>query len=123
MWKEFKDFALKSNVVDLAVAVVIAFAFGQIITALVDHIIMPLVGVLLGGVSFENLTLTIGDAVVEYGLFIQAIVDFFIIAFAIFMFIKIFNHMKRKEDVVKEVEVDAQVELLTDIRDLLNKNG
>lgn len=125
MWKEFKEFAFKGNVVDLAVAVVIAAAFGQIITALVNNIIMPLVGILIGGVSFESLTLAVGDAVVEYGFFIQALVNFFIIVFSIFVFIKLFNHLKRKEEAVEvaieEEAVDAQVELLTEIRDLLKK--
>ena len=121
MWKEFKEFALRESVVDLAVAVVIAFAFGQIISAFVGHIIMPVIGILLGGVSFENLTLAVGDAVVEYGLFIQAIIDFIIVVFSVFVFIKVLNHLKRKTEAVEEEEVDPQVELLTEIRDLLRK--
>ncbi|KGA96075.1 large conductance mechanosensitive channel protein MscL [Alkalihalobacillus alcalophilus ATCC 27647 = CGMCC 1.3604] len=120
MWKEFKEFAIKGNVVDLAVAVVIATAFGSIVSALVDNIIMPFVGVLVGGIDFSNLSYLVGDAVIQYGLFIQAIVDFFIIALALFVFVKVINRLKRKEEEVEE-EVDPQVELLTEIRDLLKK--
>jgi large conductance mechanosensitive channel len=122
MLKEFKKFALKGNVIDLAVAVVIAAAFGKIVSALVDYIIMPLVGTLLGGISFEHLTATVGDAVIEYGLFIQAIVDFVIIALSLFVFIQAFNRLKRKEEIAKKAPVvDPKVELLTEIRDLLKK--
>ncbi|WP_413376983.1 large conductance mechanosensitive channel protein MscL [Alkalihalobacillus sp. 1P02AB] len=121
MWKEFKEFAIKGNVVDLAVAVVIATAFGSIVSALVDNIIMPFVGVLGGGVDFSNLSYLVGDAVIQYGLFIQAIVDFFIIALALFVFVKVINRLKRKEEEIEEEEVDPQVELLTEIRDLLKK--
>jgi large conductance mechanosensitive channel len=122
MLKEFKKFALKGNVIDLAVAVVIAAAFGKIVSALVDYIIMPLVGTLLGGISFEHLTATVGDAVIEYGLFIQAIVDFIIIALSLFVFIQAFTRLKRKEEIVEKAPVvDPKVELLTEIRDLLKK--
>lgn len=122
MLKEFKKFALKGNVIDLAVAVVIAAAFGKIVSALVDYIIMPLVGTLLGGISFEHLTATVGDAVIEYGLFIQAIVDFVIIALSLFVFIQAFNRLKRKEEIAEKAPVvDPKVELLTEIRDLLKK--
>ncbi|WP_175986521.1 large-conductance mechanosensitive channel protein MscL [Bacillus sp. Marseille-Q1617] len=122
MLKEFKKFALKGNVIDLAVAVVIAAAFGKIVSALVDYIIMPLVGTLLGGISFEHLTATVGDAVIEYGLFIQAIVDFIIIALSLFVFIQAFNRLKRKEEIAEKAPVvDPKVELLTEIRDLLKK--
>jgi large conductance mechanosensitive channel len=122
MLKEFKKFALKGNVIDLAVAVVIAAAFGKIVSALVDYIIMPLVGTLLGGISFEHLTATVGDAVIEYGLFIQAIVDFIIIALSLFVLIQAFNRLKRKEEIAEKAPVaDPKVELLTEIRDLLKK--
>ena len=124
MWEEFKKFAVKGNVLDLAVAVVIGGAFGKIVSSLVDNIIMPLVGVLLGGKSFEKLSFTIVDAEVKYGIFIQSIVDFFIISFSIFMFIKILNSLKRKkeEEVVgEEPKVDPEIELLAEIRDLLKE--
>ena len=126
MWQDFKKFAIKGNVLDLAVAVVIGTAFGKIVSSLVDNIIMPLVGVLLGGRSFEKLSYSINDAVIQYGVFIQSIVDFFIIAFSIFLFIRVLDRMKRKkvEEVVEEkVVVAPEVELLTEIRDLLKKQS
>ncbi|MCR2822532.1 large conductance mechanosensitive channel protein MscL [Lederbergia panacisoli] len=124
MWEEFKKFAIKGNVLDLAVAVVIGAAFGKIVSSLVDNIIMPLVGVLLGGRSFEKLSVTINDADVKYGLFIQSVVDFFIISFSIFMFVKILNSIKKKKEeevVEKKIEVAPEVELLAEIRDLLKE--
>ncbi|HLU21416.1 MAG TPA: large conductance mechanosensitive channel protein MscL [Bacillaceae bacterium] len=126
MWQDFKKFAIKGNVLDLAVAVVIGTAFGKIVSSIVDNIIMPLVGVLLGGRSFEKLSYSINDAVIQYGVFIQSIVDFFIIAFSIFLFIRVLDRMKRKkvEEVVEEkVVVAPEVELLTEIRDLLKKQS
>lgn len=122
MWDEFKKFASQGNVLDLAVAVVIGTAFSNIVSSLVDDIIMPAVGLLLGGISFENLSLTIGDATVKYGMFIQRIVDFFIIAFSIFLFIRLLQSLRRKqEDEAEEVapEVDEKTELLKEIRDVL----
>ncbi|MEG9298990.1 large conductance mechanosensitive channel protein MscL [Mangrovibacillus sp. Mu-81] len=122
MLKEFKKFALKGNVIDLAVAVVIAAAFGKIVSALVDYIIMPLVGTILGGIRFEHLTVSVGDALIEYGLFIQSIVDFFIIALSLFVFIQAFNRLKRKEEIAEKAPVvDPKIELLMEIRDLLKK--
>ena len=97
MLKEFKDFAMRGNVMDLAVAVIIGGAFGKIIASLVNDILMPLIGLILGGVSFSNLSVQVGDAVVAYGLFIQAIVDFLIVAFVIFMLVRTMNNMKKKE--------------------------
>lgn len=97
MLKEFKDFAMRGNVVDLAIAVVLGGAFGKIIASLVNDILMPLIGVLLGGVNFSELTYTVGDAVVKYGAFLQAIVDFVIIAFVIFLIVRTMNNMKKKE--------------------------
>ncbi|GAF66509.1 large-conductance mechanosensitive channel [Bacillus sp. TS-2] len=122
MWKEFKEFAIKGNVIDLAVAVVVATAFGNIVSALVDNLIMPLVGVVIGGVNFSGLYYLIGDARIEYGLFIQAIVDFLIIALSLFVFVKVINKLKMKQEEIEEEEVvEPQVELLTEIRDLLKK--
>ena len=89
MWSEFKKFALKGNVLDLAVGVVIGGAFGKIVASLVADLIMPIVGLLLGGVDFSNLSITYGDAVIKYGAFLQTVVDFFIIAFSIFLFIRL----------------------------------
>ncbi|WP_142827920.1 large conductance mechanosensitive channel protein MscL [Planococcus soli] len=124
MWEDFKKFALKGNVIDLAVAVVIGAAFGKVVTSLVQDIIMPLVGILVGGVSVENWSYTFNDVVLNYGLFIQSIIDFFIIAFSIFMVIRIFTKLKRKKDVpaAEEPEVlDKTQEILLEIRDLLGK--
>lgn len=130
MWKEFKEFAVKGNVLDLAVGVIIGAAFGKIVTSLVNDIIMPIVGILLGGVNFTDLKYVItpasGDmpeAAIMYGAFIQSIVDFLIVAFSIFLFVKLINSMKKKEVVEEtteeEVVAPTEVELLEEIRDLL----
>lgn len=121
MWKQFKAFALKGNVLDLAVGVIIGTAFGKIVTSVVNDIIMPLFGLILGGVNLSNLTLTYREAVVSYGVFLQTIVDFTIIAFSIFLFIKLITRFKRKEE-AKPTEPPApsnQELLLAEIRDLL----
>lgn len=97
MLVEFRDFALKGNVLDLAVAVVIGAAFGKIVSSLVDNIIMPLVGVLLGGLDFTDLSFKVGKSVIQYGAFIQSIVDFVIIAFAIFIFVKVLTSFIKKK--------------------------
>lgn len=126
MLGEFKKFAIKGNVLDLAVAVVIGTAFGKIVSSLVENIIMPFVGVILGGRSFEKLSYTINDAVIGYGVFIQSVVDFFIISFSIFLFIQILYKLKlKKEEVEEEVveEIEPEIELLTEIRDLLKRQG
>lgn len=123
MWKEFKSFAIKGNVLDLAVAVVIGAAFGKIVSSLVADIIMPLVGLLSGGINLEKLTFTYFDAEVKYGIFLQSVVDFFIISFSIFMVVKVANRFKQKETVKVEVvetpAPDPEIALLTEIRDLL----
>ena len=124
MLEDFKKFALKGNVLDLAIAVVIGAAFGKIVASLVADIIMPLVGISLGGFSVEEFSYTVNGAVINYGLFAQSIIDFLIIAFSIFMVIRIFTKFKRKEDVPAEEEpevLDKKEELLVEIRDLLNK--
>ena len=121
--EEFKAFAVKGNVVDLAVAVVIGAAFGKIVSSLVDNIIMPLVGVLLGGVNFSGLSVEVGDAVVTYGDFIQAIVDFTIVAFVIFLAVKAINKMNKEEEPAEEApaEPSEEVKLLQEIRDALRR--
>lgn len=128
--QEFKDFAVKGNAVDMAVGIVVGAAFGKIVSSFVADVIMPPIGVLLGGVNFSDLALTIQEAVgeapavvIKYGSFIQTVIDFTIIAFAIFMVIKAINSMK-KEEIVEEkpaVEPEPSKEevLLTEIRDLL----
>ncbi|MBM7579539.1 large conductance mechanosensitive channel protein MscL [Jeotgalibacillus terrae] len=124
MLKEFREFAMRGNVLELAIAVVLGAAFGKIVTALVTNIITPLVGIILGGINFSGLALTVGNAEVTYGIFIQAIIDFIIVAFAIFLFVKLINRFKRKEEAKEEAAapvVDPQTELLTEIRDLLKK--
>lgn len=132
--EEFKTFAMRGNVVDLAVGVVIGTAFGKIVSSLVGDIIMPIVGVLTGGVDFSDLKLVIKEGAdatqnvtVNYGVFIQNIVDFLIIAFAIFVVVKLINKLKRKEEKEEAPATppapSEDIVLLTEIRDLLkNKN-
>ncbi|MCE4050043.1 large conductance mechanosensitive channel protein MscL [Bacillus sp. Au-Bac7] len=125
MWKEFKAFAVKGNVIDLAIGVIIGGAFSKIVSSLVNDIIMPIVGVLLGGVNLTNLKITYGKATVLYGQFIQTILDFFIVAFSIFMVIKLLSKFKKKKEEMAEEKapsIDAKEELLMEIRDLLKKN-
>lgn len=120
---EFKDFAFKGNVLDLAVGVVIGSAFTAIVTALVNFIIMPLVGILTGGTDIQNLSIEVGGAKLEYGAFLQAVVDFILIALVIFIFIKFINNaankFKKAEEVVDEVEIPVAEQYLKEIRDLL----
>ena len=134
MMKEFKEFAVRGNVIDMAVGIVIGAAFGTIVKSFVADVIMPPIGVLLGGVDFTNLVIVLKEAVGEtpavtmnYGTFIMTIIDFIIIAFAIFMVVKGMNNMKRKkeEEVVAEPPAPpAEEVLLTEIRDLLKgQNG
>lgn len=120
MMKEFKDFALKGNVVDLAVAVVIGGAFGAIITSLVDKIIMPIVGMLIGQ-RFDSLSATLNGVPIQYGAFIQAVVNFLIIAFVLFLVIKTINKMKKKEETSAPAAPSEEVTLLREIRDSLKK--
>ena len=121
MFREFRDFLNKGNVIDLAVAVIIGGAFGAIISSLVDDIIMPLIGILLGGIDFSLLTITVGDAVIAYGSFLQAIVNFIIIAFVIFLVVRSYNKMRAEEEAAPAPppEPSAEELLLTEIRDLL----
>ena len=124
MWQEFKKFAFKGNVMDLAVGVIIGAAFGKIVTSLVADIITPLVGLLLGGINITHLQIQVGNAVVKYGSFLQTIVDFLIVAFSIFMFIRFFNKLKRKqetEEKQEEPKPSREEELLTEIRDVLKQ--
>ncbi|MDF2934749.1 MAG: large conductance mechanosensitive channel protein [Paenibacillaceae bacterium] len=125
MWKDFKAFALKGNVLDLAIAVIIGAAFGKIVTSLVNDIIMPLVGLLIGGVKLDGLQYQYGDAVLKYGVFLQSVVDFFIIAASLFLVIKLAGKLKRREEIKAPAAPapSAEVALLTEIRDALRKNG
>ncbi len=119
---EFKAFAMKGNVIDLAVAVVIGAAFGKIISALVDGIIMPLIGILLGGIDISGKTFTLGHAVVKWGAFLQSIIDFTIIALAIFVAVKLIMALQNKQE-EKELKPTVEVQLLTEIRDLLKNQS
>ncbi|MFD1040551.1 large conductance mechanosensitive channel protein MscL [Virgibacillus byunsanensis] len=119
MWPDFKDFALKGNVVELAVAVIIGTAFGKIVTSLVENIMMPLLGILIDGIDFTNLKYTVRRAEILYGEFIQSVFDFVVIAVSIFFFIRLIN--KIRGDKEKEPKRDAKEELLKEIRDLLKK--
>ena len=104
MLKEFKEFVMRGNVLDLAVAVIIGGAFGKIIGSLVNDVLMPLIGLVMGGVNFSELSFTVGEAVVKWGAFVQAIVDFVIIAFVIFMIVKSVNATKKKEKTAPPTE-------------------
>lgn len=118
--KEFKDFAMRGNVVDLAVAVIIGGAFGKIVSSLVGDVVMPVVGLLLGGINFSGLSIMVGDAVIKYGAFLQAAVDFLIIAWVVFVALKLLNSMKKAEPPAAPAASNQEV-LLGEIRDLLKK--
>lgn len=122
-WKEFKQFISRGNVVDLAVGVIVGSAFSKIVSSLVNDILMPFIGTLLGGLNFTSLTITINNAVISYGNFIQNIVDFLIIAFCVFVFVRLINrlHKDEKKEEVKPKKSD-EVLLLEEIRDLLKKD-
>jgi large conductance mechanosensitive channel len=133
MLKEFKEFAMRGNVVDLAVGIIIGAAFGKIVTSLVNDIVMPPIGLLLGNVDFTDLFLSLngesyeslaaanaaGAPVVRYGIFINTVLDFLIVAFAVFLLVKGVNRLKRKEEVKPQAPAapSAEVQLLTEIRD------
>ena len=123
MMKEFKEFAMKGNVMDLAIGVIIGAAFGKIVASLVDNILMPIIGILLQGVNFATLAFKVGEAEIKYGLFIGAIIDFIIIAFVLFMIIKVVNNMRKKEAAVPAAPPapTSEEKLLMEIRDLLKK--
>ena len=122
---EFKEFAMKGNVMDMAVGVIIGGAFGKIVSSLVDDVLMPIIGTLTGGINFTNLAITVGEANIKYGTFIQNVVDFLIVAFCIFLMLKGINKLNRKkEEPAPEPEAPkgpTQEELLAEIRDLLKK--
>jgi large conductance mechanosensitive channel len=128
--QEFREFAVRGNVVDMAVGIIIGAAFGKIVTVLVADVIMPPIGVLLGGVDFSDLALVLKEAVGEapavvigYGKFLQTVIDFTIVAFAVFMLVKGVNRLKRKQEAapVEPPAPSAETLLLTEIRDLLKQ--
>ncbi len=120
---EFKTFISRGNVVDMAVGVIIGSAFGKIVTSLVNDVLMPIIGVFLGGLDFSDLSIKVGDATIKYGSFIQTIVDFLIVAFCIFMIVKLFESFKKKkeEEIEETPKKSDEVLLLEEIRDLLKK--
>jgi large conductance mechanosensitive channel len=135
MLKEFKEFAMRGNVIDMAVGIVIGAAFGKIVTSFVNDVIMPPIGLLMGNVDFSDLYINLGGGefaslaaaqeagapIIRYGVFVNTILDFVIVAFAIFMVIRAMNKLKRKQDVAPAAppEPPAEQKLLTEIRDLL----
>ena len=123
IFKEFKEFISKGNVIDMAVGVIIGSAFSKIVTSLVNDIIMPLIGIIIGGLDFSSLSIKIKDSEILYGSFIQNIVDFLIIAACIFTVIKILNKFKKQKPIEepKKTETPEDIKLLTEIRDLLKK--
>jgi large conductance mechanosensitive channel len=123
--KEFREFIAKGNVIDLAVAVVIGAAFALIVTAFVNGILMPIIGIIGGKPSFDDYTVTINNSVIRYGSFLSAVVNFLIVAFAVFLVIKAINKLQamRKTEEEKEEEIDEEVLLLTEIRDLLRADA
>lgn len=130
MLNEFKNFISKGNVIDLAVGVIIGGAFGKIVSSLVNDILMPIIGVIIGGIDFSNLSITIGKAKITYGMFIQNVIDFLIIAFCIFIFIRAINKLtdmthklekgkkKDKEEEKEEIQ-ETELSILKEIRDEL----
>lgn len=131
MINEFKEFAVKGNMVDMAVGIIIGGAFGKIVSSLVNDVIMPPIGVLMGGTDFSNLGLVLKEAsgdkeavMLKYGAFLQTAIDFLIVAFAIFMMVKAINSLKRQEEEKPaDPEPSAEEKLLTEIRDALKSRG
>lgn len=128
MLNEFKEFAMRGNVVDMAVGIIIGGAFGKIVSSFVNDVIMPPIGMLMGGVDFSELAIALGEgeeaASINYGVFINTVLDFLIVAFAIFMVIRAMNKLKKKEEEkpAEPPKPSAEETLLTEIRDLLAKN-
>ena len=127
---EFKEFISRGNVLDLAVGVIVGGAFGKIVTSLVNDLLMPVIGIILGGINFSTLSINIKDSKIMYGSFIQNIIDFLIIALCVFVFVKFINaiskNLDKKEEekeVKEEVKKSDEVLLLEEIRDLLKKNN
>ncbi len=131
MWQEFKEFAFKGNMVDMAVGIIIGAAFGKVVSSLVQDIIMPPIGLLIGGVNFADLAITLKEAsgdtpavLLRYGAFIQTLVDFLIVALAIFLVVKAINAMRREQEKAEAAAPPApskEEQLLTEIRDLLKQ--
>lgn len=129
MWKEFKEFAIKGNVLDLAIGVLIGTTFNKIVTSLVNDVVMPIFGIVIGGVNFQDLSITYHNAEIKYGSFIQSIIDFLIIGFSLFFVVKVLNRLRtlREKQVEKEEKSEPKLtkeqELLMEIRDLLKERA
>lgn len=125
MWKEFKEFISRGNVLDLAVAVVMGTAFSAIVNSFVNDVVMPIVGVVLGGLDFTSLAITVGESQILYGNFIQAIINFLIIAVSMFFVVKAANSMMKKQEAAPAAPPapSAEEKLLAEIRDLLQKQA
>jgi large conductance mechanosensitive channel len=122
MLQEFKTFAMKGNVIDLAVGVIIGAAFGKIVASLVEDVIMPLLGTIVGGINFSGLAITVGSATLKYGKFVQTCLDFLIIAWAIFVAVQLINRLRREEPAAPPAP-PRQETLLEEIRDLLKRSS
>ena len=123
--KEFKTFIERGNVIDLAVGVIIGSAFSKIVSSLVEDLLMPIIGIIIGGIDFSNLTIKVGDSIIKYGSLINNIINFFIISFCIFIIVKFINKLTSKKKEVKEEEKKKsdEVLLLEEIRDELKKKN
>ncbi len=120
---EFKKFIDRGNVVDLSIGVLMGTAFSKIVSSVVDDLLMPVIGIIIGGLDFSNIKFKVGDASIQIGNFIQSVVDFLIVALCIFIFVKIISHLTKKTEEEKQPEKSEEVQLLEEIRDLLkNKN-
>lgn len=120
---EFKSFISRGNVLDMAIGVIIGTAFSAIVKSLVDNVMMAIIGIIIGGIDFSSLAITFGDAEIKYGVFLQAVLNFLIIAFVLFCLLKLINkaHKKPEEKPAKAPEIPQDIKLLTEIRDLLQK--
>jgi large conductance mechanosensitive channel len=119
--KEFREFAVKGNVMDLAVGVIIGAAFGKIVSSVVEDLIMPLIGTIMGGLDFSSLAVKVGTATIKYGKFLQTCLDFLIIAWIVFLLVKAVNRLRREEPAAAPPAPPRQEVLLEEIRDLLKK--
>lgn len=122
LFEDFKAFAMRGNIIDLSVAVIIGTAFGKIVSSLVDTVIMPTIGILLGGINFTGWAFVVGDSTIAYGKFIQSVVDFTIISFVIFMTLRVISRFEeKKEEATKPKEPSEEVLLLREIRDSVKR--
>ena len=119
--KEFKQFISRGNVIDLAVGVIIGSAFGKIVTSIVNDILMPIIGIMIGGLNFSSLVIRVGNATIRYGAFLQNVIDFLIVAACIFIFIKILSKLSKKKEQEEAIQKDEQIKFREEIRDLLEE--